>query len=116
MMSLSSRILRSSSVLVRRSGHGVTAACTIRQLSAAPVVIDKYEAPRLPNDVNVRNALYDEEESRTMGGVTASVRKIGPNRRLLRFTTFPSYRTHVPRIYRPSYVLESLGSATMHPT
>jgi biotin synthase len=32
------------------------------------------EGARLPNDVNQRNALYSEEEERTMGGVTATVR------------------------------------------
>lgn len=100
MMSLSSRILRSSSVLVRRSGHGVTAACTIRQLSAAPVVIDKYEAPRLPNDVNVRNALYDEEESRTMGGVTASVRNNWSKQEIAEIYNLPFYEL----MYRASTV------------
>jgi len=63
-----------------------------RQLSVAPervfekapnyVVLDRYfakdipteKSPRLPNDVNVRNALFEEEESRTMAGITASVR------------------------------------------
>jgi biotin synthase len=29
---------------------------------------------RLPNDVRIRNALYDEEETRQMGGITAQVR------------------------------------------
>mmetsp|Transcript_28191 Transcript_28191/g.41636 ORF Transcript_28191/g.41636 Transcript_28191/m.41636 type:complete len:423 (+) Transcript_28191:128-1396(+) len=77
----SPRIFRASSALLR-----------LRQLSLAPervsevapkyVLVDKYSANgskpdnnmRLPNDVNDRNALYGEEESRTMAGVTASVR------------------------------------------
>lgn len=80
-MLLSPRIFRSSSALLR-----------FRKLSLAPehasgvapkyVVVDKYSANgsgsdnnlRLPNDVNDRNYLYREEDSRTMAGVTASVR------------------------------------------
>lgn len=43
------------------------------------VVVDRYspvtvESKRLPNDEYERNNLYSEEESRQMGGVTASVR------------------------------------------
>jgi len=69
MISSSSRLLRASSGLLRR---GVA----VRAFSVAPqkVVVDTYTAPRLPNDVHDRNALYEEEESRAMGGVTASVR------------------------------------------
>lgn len=61
----------------------------IRALSASPqniVVVDKHSSAkaadalrkmtttRLPNDVNERNSLFEEEDSRSMGGVTAAVR------------------------------------------
>jgi biotin synthase len=52
-------------------------AVIVRALSLSPqnVVVDKYSAAaRLPNDVNERNALYYEEDSRSMGGVSATVR------------------------------------------
>jgi biotin synthase len=48
-----------------------------------PVVIDRFKTsppsttmstPRLPNNVRDRNALFDDEEARHMGGVTAAVR------------------------------------------
>jgi len=57
-----------------------------RSFSVAPqvkdlpqaVVVDRYtaqeERPRLPNNVRERNALYEEEEERSMAGVTAQVR------------------------------------------
>jgi len=38
------------------------------------VHIDKYNAPRLPNNDRERNALYDDESSRKMSGVTSIVR------------------------------------------
>ncbi len=53
---------------------------TAPQPAAPKVVIDRYSAmtlsatERLPNDVNERNAIFAEEESREMGGVTATVR------------------------------------------
>jgi biotin synthase len=79
---------------VARSQRLVGSTC-LRGLSTAPqpaspkVVVDRYSAmpavvpsapaaastQRLPNDMVERNALYDEEESRTMGGVTATVRR-----------------------------------------
>ena len=58
----------------------------LRSFSTLPqpainVVVDRYFAgrptpstQRLPNDVNERNSLYSEEESREMGGVVATVR------------------------------------------
>mmetsp|Transcript_5745 Transcript_5745/g.10467 ORF Transcript_5745/g.10467 Transcript_5745/m.10467 type:complete len:430 (+) Transcript_5745:39-1328(+) len=84
-MSTAARMFRSSVVLARRA----SATTSFRALSVAPhrvgeeVVLDKYTATpkaaadaaaRLPNDVHQRNALYAEEEERTMGGVTARVR------------------------------------------
>lgn len=67
-----SRVLRASSSVLRRSA--VVPAARSLSSTAGAVVVDKWQPPRLPNDVHERNALYDEEESRTMGGVTASVR------------------------------------------
>jgi biotin synthase len=73
---------KTTAALARRS----SSLSGIRSLSTAPhrVVVDKYiaspppkvdpERSRLPNDVNQRNALYSEEDERTMGGVTATVR------------------------------------------
>lgn len=81
-MSASVRMLKTSATLARRTWT----TTSLRSLSVAPhrVVVDKYtsspppkaevEGARLPNDVNQRNALYSEEEERTMGGVTATVR------------------------------------------
>lgn len=83
-MSAAARVFRASTALARRSS-------SIRSLSVAPhlvdgdagVVVEKFTATapkvdtdrrRLPNDVNQRNSLYFEEEERTMGGVTATVR------------------------------------------
>ena len=84
-----SRFLFSQSfrrVALTRNLRFTGASCTVRPLSTAPqpatpkVVIDRYSAideyatERLPNDVNDRNALFLEEESREMGGITATVR------------------------------------------
>lgn len=85
-MSTAVRIWKTTGALARRS----SSLSGIRSLSTAPqpnrVVVDKYssspptplkvdpERSRLPNDVNQRNALYSEEDERTMGGVTAAVR------------------------------------------
>jgi len=81
-----------SSGLFRNSLDRLLRCKLYRQFSAAPqrvfvnparhVKLDKYFAKdpsidtneRLPNDVNDRNALFEEEESRTMAGITASVR------------------------------------------
>ena len=72
-----------------RSSCGGPLARALFSQSVAPqdlpgsVVIDRYKAPstttaqekpRLPNDVRERNALYEAEEERSMGGVTAQVR------------------------------------------
>jgi len=87
-MSTAVRMLKTSAALARRT----STLTSLRTLSVAPhrvgedpakVVVDKYtsappkveaEAARLPNDVHQRNALYSEEEERSMGGVTATVR------------------------------------------
>ena len=73
------RVLRST---VSTSRHRLT---LVRSFTS--VVVDKYSSSsatstsvasidnaRLPNNVNERNALYDDEDSRSMGGVTATVR------------------------------------------
>ena len=86
MASVSSRFLAStlSRRLARQTQLRLTRVVT-QSFSTAPdqVVVDKYSSAsvasndpsvRLPNDVNERNSLYDEEESREMGGVTAAVR------------------------------------------
>lgn len=77
--SLLRRVLRSP---VSSNRHRLT---LLRSLTS--VVVEKYSSSsatststtssgtaRLPNDVNERNALYDNEDSRSMGGVTATVR------------------------------------------
>mmetsp|Transcript_106948 Transcript_106948/g.307598 ORF Transcript_106948/g.307598 Transcript_106948/m.307598 type:complete len:433 (+) Transcript_106948:120-1418(+) len=88
-MVVASRFLLSQSVrrvaLLRNPGCSVP-SWYVRTLSTAPqpvapkVVIDRYSSihdyatERLPNDVNERNALFQEEESREMSGITATVR------------------------------------------
>ena len=73
---LSRRFARQQAALARSALRAYSS--TSHQ--AMNVVVDKYKAVtpssggRLPNDVIERNALYDEEDSRTMGGVTATVR------------------------------------------
>jgi len=71
------------------SSSRIFLATAHRSLSTAPqVVIDRYSSSpatvtttsseaisdRLPNDAHDRNALYDDEDTREMGGITASVR------------------------------------------
>lgn len=88
-MVVASRLLLSQSVrrvALARNPRFSGTSCHVRMLSTAPqaatpkVVIDRYSAiheyatERLPNDVNERNALFLEEESREMGGITATVR------------------------------------------
>ncbi len=82
---------RRATIALTRSRLAPTLAeSSSRSLSTAPhVVIDKFvstpppaslspsaatSAIRHPNDVRVRNANYADEDSRTMGGVTATVR------------------------------------------
>eukprot|EP00980_Cylindrotheca_fusiformis_P015424 scaffold4343_cov144-Cylindrotheca_fusiformis.AAC.2 len=85
-MALSSRFLVSS--LSRRFAvkNCSSRVATTKRFSTAPqistdghVIVDRYsssgpEKGRLPNDGYERNSMYIEEESRQMGGVTASVR------------------------------------------
>jgi len=80
------RILRNSKV--SSTVHSRTAnTIHFRGLASAPapaltrieepyhnVVIEKYNVPRLPNNDRERNALYAEELSRSMSGVTSTVR------------------------------------------
>lgn len=85
-MASTSRVF--ASVLSRRlAKQPIVAKSAIRAFSSTSqkaaggqVVVDKYRAPsstpgRLPNDSYERNALYEEEESRAMGGFTATVRR-----------------------------------------
>jgi biotin synthase len=83
---MASRLFLSN--LARRGGvraqHCKTLGLRILSTAHQPannVVIDRYlsvpppvSTERLPNNVNERNALYSEEESREMGGVVATVR------------------------------------------
>lgn len=91
-MSMAARLVRSAGKLYT-AGHHSRSVSTIRTFSAAPqsfsdpVIVNQYvaskakaETPsstrdRLPNDVRERNALYDEEEERVMGGIRAQVRR-----------------------------------------
>jgi biotin synthase len=114
MSASSSRIMRSNSkVLLRYTSiyysstpqQVANVASAGRPFSTAPagVVVDKYVVPppsRLPNDVNVRNALYEEEESRTMGGVTASVRNNWSKEEIAELYSLPFYEL----MYRASTV------------
>lgn len=76
-----------------------------RLLSVAPqaedlgqVVIDKYtssglkaETGRLPNDARERNSLYADEEERSMGGVTASLRHDWTKEEIAKIYSLPFY-------------------------
>lgn len=86
-MSASSRFLRRASSTLARRGS------VLRHFSVAPqqVVVDKYSHSRLPNDAYDRNSLYEEEESRTMGGVTASVRHNWPKEEIAKIYSLPFY-------------------------
>ena len=46
---------------------------------------------RLPNDVHERNALYDEEVTRSMGGVTAQVRHDWTKQEIAEIYQLPFY-------------------------
>jgi biotin synthase len=118
-MASTSRLL--ASVLSRRMArHPPIGNAMIRALSTAPqkvagsqVVVDHYTAAvtstststststeRLPNDVNERNALYDEEDSRSMGGVTATVRNDWTKEEIAKIYSLPFHEL----MYRASTV------------
>eukprot|EP00934_Nitzschia_sp_Nitz4_P008956 Nitzschia sp. Nitz4//scaffold19_size178191//128538//129818//NITZ4_001998-RA/size178191-processed-gene-0.81-mRNA-1//-1//CDS//3329540744//8946//frame0 len=108
-MIASSRILSSSLRTSQRVGANVLRRCksTAPQVAASQVVIDRYSAPsasvsvdRLPNDVNERNALYDEEISREMGGVSATVRHDWTKQEIADIFTLPFHEL----MYRASTV------------
>jgi hypothetical protein len=67
-------ILRSrylSTVLVEKYSSSLSSVVSSSSPSPSSLSSSPY---RLPNDVRVRNSLYDNEESRSMAGITASVR------------------------------------------
>jgi biotin synthase len=111
-MASTSRIF--ASVLSRRLAKQPTtiAKSAIRAFSAtsqkaadSQVVVDQYTAPaptseRLPNDSYERNALYDEEESRAMGGITATVRHDWKKEEIARIYDLPFHEL----MYRASTV------------
>jgi biotin synthase len=80
------RLLRSSAAIRLRFGLGHRVFSTAPQMDDEEMVRVDYvsrkslptitsdEEDRLPNDVRVRNSLYQQEQERTMGGVTAQVR------------------------------------------
>mmetsp|Transcript_16770 Transcript_16770/g.18808 ORF Transcript_16770/g.18808 Transcript_16770/m.18808 type:complete len:428 (+) Transcript_16770:34-1317(+) len=92
---------QSASTLLRRSVAKSSLRTSGRAFSTAPqkIVVDKYvanggsglDAERLPNDVHERNALYDEEEARTMGGVTAQVRHDWTKQEIAEIYNLPFY-------------------------
>ena len=71
-------VSRAARLVASRSGRVLSRAS--RCLSTAAVQVDKYQAApaapseRLPNNDRERNALYEAEETREMGGITATVR------------------------------------------
>eukprot|EP00543_Licmophora_paradoxa_P008297 CAMPEP_0202459556 /NCGR_PEP_ID=MMETSP1360-20130828/36650_1 /ASSEMBLY_ACC=CAM_ASM_000848 /TAXON_ID=515479 /ORGANISM="Licmophora paradoxa, Strain CCMP2313" /LENGTH=394 /DNA_ID=CAMNT_0049080697 /DNA_START=52 /DNA_END=1236 /DNA_ORIENTATION=+ len=71
----------------------------VHRMSTA-VLVDKWESPRLPNDVHERNSLYEEEESRTLGSVTASVRHNWTKEEIAQIYGLPFYEL----MYRASTV------------
>mmetsp|Transcript_24595 Transcript_24595/g.67896 ORF Transcript_24595/g.67896 Transcript_24595/m.67896 type:complete len:438 (+) Transcript_24595:188-1501(+) len=93
-MMSSIRLSAAATTIARRlkpfgSQSKLNLAMAQRSFSTAPkqnfdgiqVVVDRYSsagpdttADRLPNDALDRNALYDNEEAREMGGITASIR------------------------------------------
>ena len=94
--SLLRRVLRSP---VSSNRHRLT---LLRSLTS--VVVEKYSSSsatstsatssgtaRLPNDVNERNALYDNEDSRSMGGVTATVRHDWTKEQISNIYNLPFY-------------------------
>mmetsp|Transcript_10127 Transcript_10127/g.14208 ORF Transcript_10127/g.14208 Transcript_10127/m.14208 type:complete len:428 (+) Transcript_10127:62-1345(+) len=92
---------QSATTLLRRSVAKSSLRTSARAFSTAPqkIVVDKYVAnggsgsgaERLPNDVHERNALYDEEEARTMGGVTAQVRHDWTKQEIAEIYNLPFY-------------------------
>jgi biotin synthase len=74
------RLLRSSAATRLRFGLGHRVFSTAPSMDDEEIVhvdyVTQHTPPlnRLPNDVRVRNSLYQQEQERTMGGVTAQVR------------------------------------------
>jgi biotin synthase len=105
--SSSLKILRRLPTEIQKNGVGRS---SIRLLSTAPkvspVVVDKFvptpppsmnhesdtkSASRLPNDARERNSLYADEEERSMGGVTASVRHNWTKDEIAKIYSLPFY-------------------------
>jgi len=99
-----------TTLLRRSAAWNIGVRSSVRAFSTAPqkVIVDKFvanggysdTAERLPNDVNERNALYEEEDSRTMGGVTASVRHNWTKPEIAEIYNLPFYEL----MYRASTV------------
>jgi len=69
------RLPRSFSTSMRNTGSNSNASqqIMISRFKASPQPVPE-ENYRLPNDVNERNAVYDDEDQRSMAGIEASVR------------------------------------------
>jgi len=108
---LLSRSAANKSLLSKSLARSFSAAPQGQDLAAASnVVIDRYVAKadpsevnaanRLPNDVHVRNALYSNEEERSMGGITAQVRNNWTKQEIADIYHMPFYEL----MYRASTV------------
>jgi len=108
---LLSRSAANKSLLSKSLARSFSAAPQGQDLAAASnVVIDRYVAKadpsevnaanRLPNDVHERNALYSNEEERSMGGITAQVRNNWTKQEIADIYHMPFYEL----MYRASTV------------
>jgi biotin synthase len=102
--SVLSRCLAKQPTTVAKSAIRAFSA-TSQKAAGSQVVVDQYTAPaptseRLPNDAYERNALYDEEESRAMGGITATVRHDWKKEEIARIYDLPFHEL----MYRASTV------------
>lgn len=76
---LTSSLSRATSIARLHAVRGLSTSTAAAPTLENSVVVDRYspvtvESNRLPNDEYERNSLYLEEDTRQMGGVTASVR------------------------------------------
>lgn len=77
-----------------------TFASAVPQQQKQAVVVDHYTQPRLPNDQRERNAMYENEVERSMGGVTATVRHDWTRQEIADIYNLPFYEL----MYRASTV------------
>lgn len=97
------RLYRTTAGLTRYAQKGVRSLSVVPPGSSVEgVIVDRYVAPenRLPNDVHERNALYEAEETRSMGGVEASVRNDWTKEEIAEIYDLPFYEL----MYRASTV------------